>query len=78
MKFAGKWLELENIILSEVKKEVTDYVLTDKWTLAQMFRIPNIQFTGHMKLKKKEGQNVDASVLLRRRCIYVNKLWSRD
>ena len=27
---------------------------------------PKIQFTTHMKLKKKEDQNVDASVLLRR------------
>jgi len=31
-----------------------------------MFRIPEIQFTNHMKLKKKEDQSVDASVLLRR------------
>jgi hypothetical protein len=32
-----------------------------------MFRIPKIQFTAHMKLKKKEDQSEDASVLLRRR-----------
>ena len=38
--------------------------------LAQTFRIPKIQFTDHMKLKKKEDQNVDASVLFRR----VNKI----
>ena len=31
-----------------------------------MFGIPKIQFTDHMKLKKKEDQSVDASVLLRR------------
>jgi hypothetical protein len=37
-------------------------ILTDKWILAQKFRIPKIQFTDHMKLKK-EDQNVDASVL---------------
>ena len=30
------------------------------------FRIPKIQFTDHMKLKKKEEQIVDALVLLRR------------
>ena len=32
--------------------------------------IPKIQFTDHMKPKKKEDQNVDASVLFRR----VNKI----
>ena len=33
-KFLGKWMELENIILSEVtqsKKEYTWYSLTDNW-----------------------------------------------
>jgi hypothetical protein len=30
-------------------------------------RIPTIQLTDHMKLKKKEDQSVDASVLHRRR-----------
>ena len=33
--------------------------------LAQKLGMPKIQFTDHMKLKK-EDQNVDASVLLRR------------
>ena len=35
MKFLGKWLELENIILSEVAvtKEYTWNVITDKWIL---------------------------------------------
>jgi hypothetical protein len=42
------------------------YALTDKWILAQKLRIPKIQFTKHMKLKKKEDRSVDASVLLRR------------
>ena len=37
-----------------------------------MFRISKIQFTGHMKPKKKEDPNVDASVLLRR----VNKIFT--
>ena len=36
--------------------------LIRKWILAKKFRIPNIQFTDHMKLKK-EDQSVDASVL---------------
>jgi hypothetical protein len=31
-----------------------------------MLRIPKIQFTDHMKLKKKEDQSVGASVLLRK------------
>ena len=54
--------ELDNIILSEVtqsQKEHTWYILTDKWILAQKLRIPKIQFTDHMKLKK-EDQSVCA------------------
>ena len=49
-----------------VTKEHTWFALTDKWILAQKLRIPKIQFTDHMKLKGKEGQSVDASVLVRR------------
>jgi hypothetical protein len=33
--------------------------------LAQKLRIPGIQFTDYMKLKKKEDQSVYASVFLR-------------
>jgi hypothetical protein len=33
--------------------------------LAQKIRISKIQFAKHMKLKKKEDQNVDTSFLLR-------------
>ena len=50
-------MELENIILSEVtqsQNEHTWHVLTDKWTFAQKFKIPMIQLTDHMKVKKKE------------------------
>jgi hypothetical protein len=39
--------------------------------LAQKLRIPKIQFTKHMKLKKKEDQSVDTSILLRRRKIHM-------
>ena len=39
---------------------------TDKWILAQKLGIPKIQFTDHMKLKKKEDKSVDTSVILRR------------
>ena len=49
-----------------VTKEYTWYVLTYKWILRRKLRIPIIQLTDHMKLKKKEDQRVDASVLLRR------------
>jgi hypothetical protein len=34
--------------------------------ISQKLGIHKIQFTDHMKLKKKEDQSVDASVLLRR------------
>ena len=54
MKFLGKWMEH------------TWYVLTNKWILAQKLGIPKIQFTDHMKLKRKEDQSVGALVLLRR------------
>jgi hypothetical protein len=52
---------LENIILSEVTQSQKNthgiwYTLIDKWILAQKFGIPKIQFTDHMKLKKKEDQ----------------------
>ena len=36
------------------------------WIYAQKFRISERQFIGHMQLKKKEDQCVDASGLLRR------------
>jgi hypothetical protein len=54
-----KWMELENIILSEVtQSQKSTHALTDKWILA-LIRIPKIQFTDHMKLKKKQDQIVD-------------------
>jgi hypothetical protein len=36
-----------------------------KLILSQKLRIPKIQFTNHMKLKKKEDQIVDTSTLFR-------------
>ena len=67
MKFVDKWTELENIILSEVTKEQTWYVLTDKWILAQNLGYPRykIQFAKRMKFKKKEDQSVDTLPLPR-------------
>ena len=64
--FVGKWMKLVNIILSEVI-QTKWYALTDKCILDQNLRIPTIQLTDHMKLNKKEGQSVDASIPLRRR-----------
>jgi hypothetical protein len=59
------------------------YALTDTWILTQKFGIPKIQFTDHMKLKKKEDQSVDTSILLRRGNKTPmervrDKVWSRD
>jgi hypothetical protein len=68
MKFLGKWMYLEDIILSEVtksQKEVIRYALTDKWILAQKLKRPKIQFAKHKKIKKKEDQRVGTSFLLR-------------
>jgi hypothetical protein len=68
IKFAGKWMELENIILSEVTQtqKDTQNILTDKWILAQKFRIPTIHLTNHMELRRKGYLGVDASVLCKR------------
>ena len=48
-----------------ITKEFTQYVLTDKWILAQKLRIPKIQFAKHKKINKWEVQCVDTSFLLR-------------
>ena len=68
MKFPCKWMDLENIILSDVTQlqNNTRFVLTDKEILGKKPGIPTIKLLDHMKLKKKEEGSVDASVLLRR------------
>jgi hypothetical protein len=66
MKFLGKWMELEHIILREATQSQTWYALIDKWIVAQKLGIPKIQLIDHMKLKKKEEQSVDTSVFLRK------------
>jgi hypothetical protein len=44
MKFTGKWMELENIILSEVTQSQKNwYVRTDKWILAKTNKQTNKQ-----------------------------------
>jgi hypothetical protein len=61
MQFSGKWVELENIILSEVTQSQKNirFALADKWILVQKFRIPKIQFTDHTKPKKREEQTMN-------------------
>ena len=68
MKFLGKWMHLEDIVLSEVtqsQKNPHGIALTEKQLLAQKLRVSKIQFSKHMKLKKKEGQRMDTLLLLR-------------
>ena len=70
MKFLGKWLDLEGIILSEVtqsqKNSHNMYSLISGY-LPRNLEYPRykIQFAKHMKLKKKEDQSVDTLSLLR-------------
>ena len=64
-------------------RKPTLYALTDKWTLATNLRLPKMQSTDHMKLKK-DDQSVEASVPLRRgnknthRRKCGDEVWSRD
>jgi hypothetical protein len=44
-----------------------------KGILGKEYEIPTIQLMDHMKLKRKEDQSVDASVLLRRRNNIIKK-----
>ena len=69
MKLSGKWEELETIILSEVIQSQKNSCGMQSLIIGyspQKALNTKKQFTDLMKLKKKEGQNVDASVLLRR------------
>jgi hypothetical protein len=59
IKFSDKWIHLEDIILSEVtqaQKNTRD-MHSNKQLLAQKLRVSKIQFSKHMKLKKKEGHH---------------------
>jgi hypothetical protein len=64
MKFTGKWIDLENIILSEVTQSQKNTHGRHSFISGYSAKIPTIQVTDHMKLKRKEDQRVDASVLL--------------
>jgi hypothetical protein len=67
MKFLGKRMYLEDIILSEVtrsqKKSLDMYSLI--LDIAQKLRIPKIPFAKQKKIKKNEDQSVNTSFLLR-------------
>jgi hypothetical protein len=54
-----------------IAKEHTWHVLTDKWILAPKLRIPKIQFTDHMKLKR-EDKSVGASDNVSFKCAFYN------
>jgi hypothetical protein len=59
MNFAGKWMDLEKIILLSLKRISMVYVLTDKWVLAIKYRIPMLYSTDPKKLNKKEAPRKD-------------------
>ena len=70
MKFLGKWLDLEGIILSEVtqsqKHSNNMYSLISGCQPRNLvYTRYKIQFAKHMKLKKNEDQSVDTLPLLR-------------
>ena len=70
MKFLGKWMDLQGIILSEVtqsqKKSHDMYSLISRYQPRNLEQPRyKIQFAKHMKLKKNEDQSVDTLPLLR-------------
>ena len=65
MKFLGKWMDLEGIIMSEVTQSQKNSHDMHSLIRAQKLRIPKIQDTKHMKLKKNKDQSVDTLPLLR-------------
>ena len=68
MRFLGKWMDLECIILSEVtqsqKKSLDMHSLISGYK-SRNLEYPRYNSQTHMKLKKKEDQSVDTSFLLR-------------
>jgi hypothetical protein len=70
MKFLGKWMDLEVIILTEVTQSQKNS--HDMYSLISGYYPRNleyprykIQFAKHMQLKKKKDQSVDTLPLLR-------------
>jgi hypothetical protein len=67
MKFLGKWMKLENVILREVtQSQKNTHGMCSLTSGDQKLEIPKIQFTDQMKLKKKEDQSMVTLILLRR------------
>jgi hypothetical protein len=69
MKFLGKWIDLESIILSEVTQSQKNS--HDMYSLISGYYPPNleyprykIQLVKHLKLRKNEEQGVDPLPLL--------------
>jgi hypothetical protein len=56
-----KWMDLENIILSEVTQSKKDMhsIFTYNWTLAIKYKIPMLHSTNPKKSNKKEGPHED-------------------
>jgi hypothetical protein len=70
MKFLGKWLDTEGIILSEVtqsQKNSNELYSQISGYYPRNLEYPRykLQFAKHMKLKKNEDQSVDTLPLLR-------------
>jgi len=57
--------DLEISELSEIEKDITWDVLSEKWMLAPNISIPNTQIISHMEGKMFEGQTVDSCNPLR-------------
>lgn len=53
-------MKLDNSELTEMEKDITWGVLSDKWRLAPNNRIPNIQIIDHLRVNSVERQIVDA------------------
>jgi hypothetical protein len=54
--FAGKWMELENIILSEVTQTQKDRHGTNKWILAKKKKVQNTQDIVHRTQKAQQAE----------------------
>ena len=68
MSFAGKWMELENILseVTQIQKDMYSHVLTNNWILAKkkQYRIPRIQPTELKKVNRPKGPRENASTHL--------------
>ena len=64
----GKWMELENIILTEITQTQKDmhgmYSLISGYSPPKKYRIPRIQFSELKKFNKLKGPNEDALIPL--------------